>query len=504
MGRVLRVVGAATAVAAAAARRGRGAVINKTRLTEGRKPPPHLIPAAQAQAPRRRPGRPQPPATARLSPERAAAVAAQLEIFSPLPTPTPTPTTPPRAAYLHLPFCRRRCFYCDFPISVVGNATDSPRIANGMANYVDVLCREMAATHASSMHPLETIYFGGGTPSLLPPQLMQTLVTYIRKQFGIAVDAEITMEMDPGTFDAEKVDKYMNIGINRVSLGVQAFQPELLKAAGRSHDASEVHQALAILKAAGVRNWSLDLISGLPGQTLDNWQESLQQAIAAEPAHISVYDLQVEQGTAFGRWYRPGETPLPTDDAAADMYRAASNTLRAAGYEHYEVSNYAKEGCRSRHNQVYWKGVPFYGFGLGAASYFNRQRYSRPKKLAEYSAWVAEYEAAQGAIDWPEESREDRLLEALMLRLRTRDGLWLPHVAAEFGEDVAASIVQVMQSYAAQELVQGIDENGNTQEDLSIHQGIRLTDPEGLLFSNEVLAQLFSTFSEGLQPHNAM
>lgn len=208
---------------------------------------------------------------------------------------------PPKSAYIHLPFCRKRCHYCDFPIVALGSTVqpeDDPRILN----YIHLLCREIEATRTGfeTNQPLETVFFGGGTPSLVPPRLVSSILELLKVKFGVSSDAEISMEMDPGTFDAEKLIGFMELGVNRVSLGVQAFQEQLLKACGRAHGLKEVHEAVEIVKSCGVQNWSVDLISSLPHQTPEMWEESLRYTIRASPSHISVYDLQVEQGTKFG------------------------------------------------------------------------------------------------------------------------------------------------------------------------------------------------------------
>lgn len=177
------------------------------------------------------------------------------------------------------------------------------------------------------------------------------------------------MEADPGTFDAERLRQYASAGVTRLSIGVQSFQDELLTACGRSHDVADVRRALDAVAAAGCADWSLDLISGLPGLTPALWRQSLEAAADARPSHVSVYDLQVELGTPFAKRYSPGEAPLPSGDEAADMYREASAVLSGAGYGHYEVSNHALPGRECRHNLVYWRAEPYYAFGLGAASY---------------------------------------------------------------------------------------------------------------------------------------
>ena len=202
-------------------------------------------------------------------------------------------TQSPASAYVHLPFCKRRCYYCDFPVSVVGSRPEQPGVQQGMQDYINTLCKEIEATVRVPGPPLQTIFFGGGTPTLVPPNLLQQILSVIAAKYGIANDAEISMESDPGTFDANRLLEYMSLGVNRFSMGVQCFQQNLLELCGRSHSLSDVYQAIDDIHQAGVQNWSLDLISGLPQLTSKDWQQSLQNAISANPAHISVYDLQV-------------------------------------------------------------------------------------------------------------------------------------------------------------------------------------------------------------------
>jgi oxygen-independent coproporphyrinogen-3 oxidase len=226
-------------------------------------------------------------------------------LTTPPPPPPPPPlhqhNHPPTSAYIHLPFCRKRCHYCDFPIVALGstNPTDNdPRISN----YIELLQREIVSTRSDfdTIPPLETVFFGGGTPSLVSPRMVLSILDTLRVKFGVCEGAEISMEMDPGTFDGRKVKDLMGMGVNRVSLGVQAFQEELLKSCGRAHGVKEVYEAIEILGSCGVENWSVDLISSLPLQTPQMWEESLRLTIEARPKHVSVYDLQVEQGTKFG------------------------------------------------------------------------------------------------------------------------------------------------------------------------------------------------------------
>lgn len=401
---------------------------------------------------------------------------------------------PPRSAYVHLPFCRSRCYYCDFAVSVVGSsarAADAPARA-----YAAALIREIRATashaHAHAHAPLETIFFGGGTPSLVPADVIAEIIDALRDAFGLASACEVSAEMDPGTFDEEKLRAFMRAGVNRVSLGVQSFDDDVLKLAGRSHDAREVERAIEMMSTCAVPRWSADLISGLPGVNAGTWRTSLERVIAAGADHVSVYDLQVEAGTAFYRWYgedatgKDAKEGLPSEDESADMFRDASATLGAAGYEHYEVSSYAKPGARCKHNQIYWQNASWYGFGMSATSHVNGERVARPRKMGEYYAYVDALERGEntGAISTGGDA-SDALFEHIMLRLRTSDGMNLDKVTERFGEqatrEIDDAVAPFLGEYARYE---------TSAEDGS--RILRLNDPEGFLVSTEILSTLLS------------
>ncbi|MEH2069177.1 MAG: radical SAM family heme chaperone HemW [Nostoc sp.] len=373
------------------------------------------------------------------------------------------------SAYIHIPFCRRRCFYCDFPVSVVGDRLRG-ETSGTISHYVEVLCQEIAITPAFGQ-PLKTIFFGGGTPSLLSIEQLERILTMLEQRFGIASGVEISMEMDPATFDLEHLAGYRSAGVNRVSLGVQAFNQELLQIAGRSHSLEDIFAAVELIHQVEIPEFSLDLISGLPHQSLDLWHDSLNKARALLPTHISIYDLTIEPGTAFGRYYKPGEGSLPTDETTVKMYQMAQQVLTDAGYEHYEISNYAQPGHQCQHNRVYWENRPYYGFGMGAASYLEEKRFTRPRKTKEYYQWVQ----AGGVIDCQVTPPKEILLETLMLGLRLAEGVNL----AAFGEQKVEEICKYLRLYFDKGWVE-------------VAAGrLRLSDPQGFLFSNVVLAKLF-------------
>ena len=422
----------------------------------------------------------------------------------------------PSSAYLHVPFCRRRCYYCDFPVFVVGDRKNGNN-SGTIVQYVAVLCQEIAETPNLGAS-LKTVFFGGGTPSLLSVSQLSQILETIDGKFGIAAGAEISMEIDPGTFTLEQLRGYAAAGVNRISLGVQAFQDELLQACGRSHSVAEIFEAVEIVRSAGIVNFSLDLISGLPHQTLEQWEYSLKSAVEICPTHLSIYDLVVEQGTAFGRYFEPGAQPLPADETAAQMYRLAREILTAAGYEHYEISNYARDGYQCRHNRVYWENRPYYGLGMGAASYVQGRRLTRPRKTQEYYQWVRSIssvtsestpklrEEIQPNIE-PESDRNfqvsenDVLLETLMLGLRLAEGVNLSALTQKFTQQTVDKIWDCLQPYWRLRWVEIVTEAGaiavlDEGAKLPLSGNLRLSDPEGFLFSNTILADLFSKLGE--------
>jgi putative oxygen-independent coproporphyrinogen III oxidase len=396
----------------------------------------------------------------------------------------------PKAAYLHIPFCRRRCFYCDFPISVIGNRLRG-ETSGTIAHYVQQLCQEITATplngpqgDSTSRGALSTIFFGGGTPSLLSAEQLHQILDTLAQRFQIEQGAEISMEMDPGTFDRTLVQAYREAGITRVSLGVQAFNDRFLKACGRFHDLQAVYRAIDDVQAVGMPSWSLDLISGLPEQTLADWEQGLKAAMATQPDHISVYDLTIEPQTPFGRYYQAGMSPLPSETTTVAQYRLAQALLTQAGYNHYEISNYARPGHQCQHNRVYWQNRPYYGFGMGATSYNRAQRFSRPRTLKAYEAWLADYVAADGKIDCELTSPPEHCLDGIMVGLRLQEGIALDSITQSFGQASLMALRMRLAPYVEANQVCFIEDNGDSSR-------LRLTDPDGFLISNTIIVEIF-------------
>jgi putative oxygen-independent coproporphyrinogen III oxidase len=378
----------------------------------------------------------------------------------------------PSNAYIHIPFCRRRCFYCDFAISVVGDTKHGGN-SGTIAQYLPPLLAEIRTALPEA--PLQTIFFGGGTPSLLTPEQLGTIIQTLTDHLGLAPEAELSMEIDPGTFDLAKLQGFQAAGINRFSFGIQAFQANLLANCGRSHTLEDIDRALTHIIAAKVQNFSFDLISGLPTQTLADWADGLDRAIALNPPHLSIYDLTIEPGTPFGKQLRPGDRPLPDDDATAAMSRMAHHRLTNAGYDHYEVSSYAKPGFQCRHNRIYWENLPFYGFGMGATSFVGGDRVARPRTLQTYYDWQPE----------PPCEMPPQIEDVLMTGLRLREGLALGSLVETFGSVLVERIVKAMEPYVRSGWVEPMGDGR-----------LRLTCPEGFLFSNPVLIKLFETLDD--------
>ncbi len=329
--------------------------------------------------------------------------------------------------YLHIPFCRSKCFYCDF-YSQVGNAAQ-------LSRYVELLCADLQllAEQSPQAATFKTIFFGGGTPSLLSAEQVAVLLRQVERDFGIAEDCEITLEANPGTLDADQLQGYRTAGVNRLSLGVQSFSDRRLQQLGRRHSASEAGRSVALARTAGFDNLSLDLIFSLPGQTEQELQTDLQALLALQPQHLSLYGSSLEPGTElFGR-LQQGELTENSDERYAEQYRLLAGLLRVAGFEHYEISNFALPGQRCRHNQVYWRRQPCLAVGSGAHGFSARgwgKRWQRPQ-LALYRAKLSVGENPAELLE--SFDRQGAMAETLYLALRTADGLSREAFQKKFG-----------------------------------------------------------------------
>ncbi|WP_255023479.1 coproporphyrinogen-III oxidase family protein [Cyanobium sp. T1G-Tous] len=390
---------------------------------------------------------------------------------------------------MHIPFCHRRCFYCDFPVVPLGDRAGGEAPAPGSASiaaYLSLLLQEIAASPPGP--PLATVYFGGGTPSLLTPPQLAALLAALSCRFGLAPGAEISLELDPASFDQDRLAGYLQAGVNRVSLGGQSFDDAVLAGLGRRHRGADLLEAAGWLAQAlaggALSSWSLDLIQGLPGQDLGHWRCQLRQAIALAPPHLSVYDLTLEPGTVFAQRHDRGQLQLPDADLGADLMELTWAELSAAGYGHYEISNYALPGHASRHNRVYWSGAGWWGFGMGATAAPWGERLARPRTREAYADWLAQpgsppASAGQACPGMP-------LDERLLVGLRRREGVSMPALLAQAGLGPAALVA--LRGRLAPWISEGL---------LRIEgPRWRLSDPAGLALSNGVLRELLAWWQE--------
>ena len=330
--------------------------------------------------------------------------------------------------YIHIPFCRRKCGYCDF-YSLSGKD-------EMMEPYVDALIEEIAARGRASAASGEaaTLYVGGGTPTVLPIRLLSLVLQAARSSFRIAADAEITVEANPATVDLEYMTALETLGVTRLSIGAQEFNDSILRRIGRIHTARDTRDAVKWARAAGIVNVSLDLMYGLPGQTLDDVIWSVGSAMDLAVNHISVYGLTIEDGTPFSAMAESGELVLPTEEESEEMYDYLTGKLPPYGFARYEISNFAREGFESRHNIGYWSDTPYIGVGAAAASYWDGRRYTNVRDAAKYIETIGRGELPATLSEQP--TRKNALEEYCFLALRMARGIEKEAFAGKFGEPI--------------------------------------------------------------------
>ena len=327
--------------------------------------------------------------------------------------------------YVHIPFCASRCSYCDFFSTLQLNAAGE--------RYVEAVIAE-ARLRLDELHdePVQTLYLGGGTPSQLPLPLLERLIDGLKTVLDLSGVDEFTVEANPDDVSPGWCDALAALGVNRVSMGVQSFQDEILQFIGRRHTASQAVDAVGNLHSAGIDNISIDLIFGMPGQTVASWARSVEQAVALAPQHISAYGLTYEEGTRLWHQRERGEVDEVPEDDCLEMYRILVETLAAAGFEHYEISNFALPGYHSRHNSSYWTGTPYLGLGAAAHSYDGMVRSYNPCDLREY---IDRIMAGEKACEQEVLSRQERYDECVMLGLRTSRGVDAERLRHDFGDE---------------------------------------------------------------------
>lgn len=376
--------------------------------------------------------------------------------------------------YVHVPFCLRKCFYCDFNSYVAKDA--------GLAAYLQAVEKEMALyAHdpAVAAAAFRSIFVGGGTPTVLPTD---SLVRVVRQALALArlgdgEVTEVTVEANPGTVQPTMLSALRASGVNRLSLGVQSLDDGLLRVIGRVHSAAEARQAYAMARDAGFANINIDLMFALPGQQPDQWQNTVEQVLEWQPEHISCYSLIIEDGTPFGDWYAAGRLSLPGEECEAGMYEWVIDRLQAAGYEHYEISNFARPGCHCIHNEIYWHNEWYLGVGPGAHSHWGGRRFANERAPAKYNAMLAADVGAQlPIVEMQSLNLDDQMDETLMMGLRLLAGVSEERFCERFhcsmrdvyGNQIASLVRQGLVSY-----------NG---------QVLRLTK-RGLLVANRVFAE---------------
>ena len=338
----------------------------------------------------------------------------------------------PKAAYIHVPFCAHRCGYCDFTVAV-----GKDHLAQA---YVEALDLELNSL--SEQQPVETLFIGGGTPTHLPAAQLDELLQVVRRWFGLAPGAEFSIEANPAGLDDGKIAILAKHGVNRVSLGVQSFDSHVLKTLERDHDAPTICDVVSRV-ALQIPNVGLDLIFGVPGQALADWEATLSQAVALKPTHLSTYGLTFEKGTAFWSRRAKGEIIQTNDELERSMYALAMKFLPRHGYEQYELSNFAQPNFHCRHNEIYWAALPFFGFGPGAARYLNGRRETNHRS---FTTWLSRIKSGQSAIaDNDELSPIDRAKEAFIVGLRRITGVERASFQATTGYPIEEVVGQALE-----------------------------------------------------------
>lgn len=368
--------------------------------------------------------------------------------------------------YIHIPFCVKKCAYCDF-LSWSGDKEQR-------VDYVRALEQEILSyKNFAEDYQVTTLYFGGGTPSVLEGELLERIMEAIRRTFQIEEKAEVTLEMNPGTALKEKLELYKKLGINRLSMGIQSVKNENLKLLGRIHTYEDFLESYCMAREAGFDNLSGDLISSLPGQTLAEWKEELKILMETPLEHVSVYQLIIEEGTEFYKKYGECEELLPDEETSREIYLWTGKYLKSRGFEQYEISNYAREGKQSAHNLRYWERKDYLGLGLGGASMIRNMRMSNTRDWDKYMAYCRDPGKIREEVEVLEESGQ--MEEFMFLGLRKTRGISKKEFRRTFGKDIDLVYEKTLEKYL---------KNGMLQE-----SGDRIfLSEEGILLSNQVFA----------------
>lgn len=369
-----------------------------------------------------------------------------------------------KGIYIHIPFCVQKCFYCDF-VSFAGKESC-------VKEYIEALKNEIKHTLKKG-DKIDTIYIGGGTPSSIDSSYIKEILEEIYKIVGKDNSREITIEINPGTINKEKLEEYKSAGINRVSIGLQETDNELLKTIGRIHTYEQFLDAYNLVKQVGFKNINVDLMLGLPNQTLQNLECSLERIIKLNPNHISIYSLILEEGTKLEKLVNEKVLALPSEDTERKMYWKVKNILEKNGYKQYEISNFAKKGFESKHNTNCWKQHEYYGFGLAAHSYINNIRYSNKQDINKYIEFINNEKYNEVKQTNEIQTKESKASEFMMLGLRLIDGVKIQEYKKQFGENPLYVYRQKIEKLVNDDLLEVDGDN------------IKLTN-KGLDFANKV------------------
>ena len=396
----------------------------------------------------------------------------------------------PRSAYVHIPFCHRRCFYCDFAVIPMGDEIEALQGYGSqiVKDYLNILYKEILSIKHKA--PLSTIYLGGGTPSILDPIHVKDLINLFKENYGLDYGAEISMEVDPASFNQDDLDGFINAGINRFSLGAQSFNDQILQKAGRRHSKEDVQQSCLWLKKAFdqklIKSWSLDLIQNLPLSGNKEWQEDLKKTLKFSPPHISIYDLNIEKGTVFKKLFDLGKLVLPSDEDAFQNSESTNLILKGSGYSRYEISNYCLPGHQSRHNRVYWSGLGWWSFGQGSTSSPWGEKLTRPRGSKKYKEWVINQ--CNKNLDSSLVNKDyvyQELDEKIMLGMRLKEGVDIIKLFKE--QNWKKKDLEINFNSLLKEWERFIDSG------ILLREGNRfyLSDPKGMELSNQILVSMF-------------
>ena len=401
----------------------------------------------------------------------------------------------PRSAYVHIPFCHRRCFYCDFAVIPIGNKVETLEGygSKTVKDYLHYLYKEiLSIKHKSS---LSTIYVGGGTPSILDPKQIKDLIDLFKENYGVDYGAEITMEVDPASFNQDDLYGFINAGINRFSLGVQSFNDQILEKSGRRHLSEDAEKSCLWLKkvyeSGLIKSWSLDLIQNLPLSGFKEWNNDLKKTINFSPPHISIYDLNIENGTVFKKLIEIGKLKLPGEDEAFKNSESTNLILKNSGYSRYEISNYCIPRHQSRHNRVYWSGSGWWSFGQGSTSSPWGKKLTRPRVSKEYKKWVIGQ--CNRNLDSSLVNKDfvyKEIDEKIMLGLRLKEGVDIYEVLKE--QNWGNKKFQINFCKLLKEWEKFLESG------LLVRKGNRffLSDPKGMELSNQILIAMFKWWDD--------